>query len=72
MIIKVRAFPNSRENKIIEIGDGIFEIKVKERAENNDANFAVLKMLSERFKVSGSRIKFISGIKSRNKVLKIE
>jgi uncharacterized protein (TIGR00251 family) len=71
MIIQVKAFPSARENKIIKIDENNFEVRVKEKAEDNKANFAILELVADYFKVSLSQVKFIKGIKSRNKVLKI-
>lgn len=71
MIIQVKTFPLARENKIIKIGENSFEVRVKEKAENNKANFAVLELVADYFKVAISQVRFIKGVGSRNKVLRI-
>ena len=71
MIISIKAIAQARENKITEIGENNFEVKVREKAEDNKANLAILELVADHFKVSISQVKFIKGIKSQNKVLKI-
>ena len=38
MYIKVRVFPKSKKEEIKKISDNHYEIKVKEKAERNEAN----------------------------------
>jgi uncharacterized protein YggU (UPF0235/DUF167 family) len=71
MLIKVKVFPNSKEEKIIKKkGDG-FEVKVKEKAIRGEANKAVIDVLSIFFNVPKNKIKLIKGFKQRNKIFKI-
>ena len=68
LFIKVR--PGAKENKVEEI-DGGFKISVKEPAKEGRANKAVIKALAKHLGVSQSSIKIISGLKSKNKVVKL-
>ena len=70
MIIKVRVVPNSKEEGIEE-REGIYRIKVKEKAIRGRANAAMIALLAEKFGVKRSMILIIKGEKSREKVVEI-
>jgi len=59
--IRVSVRPNSKKNEIC--GNVVY---VKEKAENNKANIAVIKL----FKKKGLNVKIVKGLKSKNKVLR--
>ena len=65
--IKIKVYPNSKEEKVLEDGD-VLKIYVKERAEKGMANKKVLELIKKRF---GKEGKIIKGKKSRNKVVVI-
>ena len=69
MIIKIKVKPGSREQEIEKISDTEYEISLKERAEDNKANLELLKLLKRYF---NKQAKIIKGLKSRNKVIKIQ
>lgn len=71
MKIFVKAKPAAREDKIEKIGENCFRISIKEPPVKGKANFAILKLLSDYFKVPLERIKIISGFSSRDKVIEI-
>ena len=63
--------PNSPANEVIGFDkekDG-YIIKIKAKAEDNKANKELIRFLS---KVLGKRVKIKSGIKSREKIVKIQ
>ena len=67
MYIEIKVKPNSRENKIEFDNDkNIYIVFVKEKAEDNKANIAVLKLMNKKF---GKRFRIIKGATSREKVL---
>ena len=67
---KLKVFPDSSENKV-EDRNGILNVYVKEKAEKNKANTAVLKLLARYFKIDYRKIK-LKGLNSRNKVIEWE
>lgn len=71
MLIKVKVYPSSKKEEIIKKGDNEYQIKVKEKPENNKANEKVIEILSVYFKIASSKIVIIKGQKSRNKIIKI-
>lgn len=72
MFIKVKVFVNSKKQEIIEKENSGFEIKVKEKAENNLANERVVKILANYFKISENSVKLVKGRKQRSKIFRID
>ena len=70
MIIKVKVKPNSQCNRLIKISDGSYFANVKEPAEANRANKALIKLLCREFGVNFKRIK-IKNPSSRDKTIEI-
>ncbi len=64
MRLSIKVVPNSKKDEIIE--GNPFVVKVKESAEKNKANIAVIKLLSKHFK---SRARIVSGFTSRKKIV---
>lgn len=69
IFIKVK--PKSKKQYVKEIASGYFEVAVKEVPEKGKANEAVGKALSAHLKIPVSKIKIISGLKSKNKLATI-
>lgn len=72
MKIFVKLKPNSKHSSIKKTGQNKFSIKVKEPPTEGKANKALIELLSDKLNISKSRIKIISGLKARDKVLVIE
>ena len=71
MRISVRVSPNSREARVVNIGEGEYEVRVDEKPEGGRANKRLIEILSEHFKVPKSRIFIVSGTKSRDKIVEV-
>jgi len=71
MLIKVKVWPNSKEEEIIKKSADSFEVKVKEKPVKGLANRAVINVLSLYFKIPVSRIRLVKGFKERNKIFAI-
>ncbi len=69
MIIEVKVKPGSKKEDIEKISETEYAVKLKERAEDNKANIALLKLLKKYFH---SDVKIVKGLKSKNKVVKIK
>ena len=72
MLVKVKAFPNSKKREIIKKSEDSFEVKVKEKPKNNEANLAIFEVLEEYFNVGRSQIRLIKGAKEKNKIFDIK
>mgnify|MGYP001773389844 CR=1 FL=1 len=70
-IIKIKAKPNSKFNKVVQIDENTFEIYIKSPPIENKANEAIIDLLADYFKTSKNNILFLTGKKSKNKLLKI-
>lgn len=72
MLIKVKVFPNSKEENIIKKSEDSFEVKVRAKPVRGLANEAVIDILSSYFKIPKSQIKLIKGFRERNKIIEIK
>jgi uncharacterized protein (TIGR00251 family) len=70
MYIKVRVTPNSKEESFTQKAADHFEVKVKEKAEQNQANRRVTELVRQYFKTNNVRI--ISGHHSPSKIFSVE
>jgi uncharacterized protein (TIGR00251 family) len=70
MKIQVKVRPNSKIEEVSQEG-GSFIVKVKEPAKEGKANQAVIRLLAEHFGVSQSRVRILSGFRSKNKVVEV-
>lgn len=71
MLIKVKAFPNSKKTEIIQKSLDSFDVKVKEKPKNNEANLAIFQILAEYFHIKQSQLRLIKGGKEKNKIFDI-
>jgi len=69
--LAIHVTPHARENKIEEIGQDAFAIKVTAAAEKGKANLAVIKLLSKALHLAKSRFTIIRGANTRHKVVDI-
>lgn len=59
-------------NNYLKIDDNNnIEISIKSRPENGDANREIIKKLAKHFNIFYKDITIVSGMKSRNKIIKI-
>jgi uncharacterized protein (TIGR00251 family) len=70
MKIQVKVKPNSRTEEVSQEGDS-FMVKVKEPPKEGRANQSVIKLLAGHFGVPQSRVRILSGFRSRNKVIEV-
>lgn len=70
MRINVRIKPRSSQNKVEKTENG-YVVFVTEPPVDNKANTAMIENLSEYFNISKSKIRIVSGFKSRNKIIEL-
>jgi len=68
-ILKIKVIPNSKVNKIVWQKENFLKIKLAAPAHEGKANKALINFLSQEFKISKSKIKLISGEKSKKKTV---
>ncbi len=71
MLIKVKVYPGSKHEEIIKKSNDSFLIRVKEKAEKNQANFRVFQLLSWHFNIPQNCVKIINGAKNQHKIFEI-
>jgi hypothetical protein len=71
MKISIKVKPNAKENKVEEMGNNQFLVKVKAPPKENKANKEVIEILAEYFDIPQSQISIVAGLRSRQKVVKI-
>ncbi len=71
LIISATVFPDSRKFKIIRKSELEFEVYLKEPAQNNLANKALIAYLAEFLGVNPMQLQIISGHKKQKKKLKL-
>jgi len=71
MLIKVKVFPSAGKQEIIKKNEDSFEIWVKEKPIQGQANRAVISALAGYLKIPQENIRLIKGFKQRNKIFQI-
>ena len=71
MLIKVKVFPQSKEDSIIKKSEDSYVVGVREKAERGEANKRVKEILAEYFQVSPGKVRLIKGGKKPNKIFEI-
>ena len=72
IIISVRVQPRSSKNEIIGIQSEKLKVKLTSPPVENAANQLCIKLFSKWLGINKSKIQIISGLKSRNKKIKID
>jgi uncharacterized protein (TIGR00251 family) len=70
--IKVKVIPNSPENRIKGFIGDVLKVKINAPPEDNKANKELVRFLAGFFNVKKSEVEIISGMKSREKTIKIK
>lgn len=71
MKIQVRVTPNSKTAEVIEVSENELRVRVDAPAKENKANIRLLEILSDYYKVPFTALEFVSGVKSKNKVINV-
>ncbi len=71
MFIKVKVYPESKQDELIKESKDKFVLKIKEKPKQGLANMKAIEILAKHFKVSQNKIFLIKGHKERNKIFKI-
>jgi uncharacterized protein len=73
MKMEIRLLPNASRDEVAGVTeDGRYKIKVQSPPVDGAANKRLIVFLAERLGVSKSKVRIVSGEKSRNKVIEIE
>lgn len=72
MLIRVKAFPSSKKNRILAKEENSLQVYTKSKAEQGKANSAIKEMLAAHFDVSLKQVKLLRGFKQQNKLFNIQ
>ncbi len=73
MLLEIKVKPNASKDEILSFkAPNFLEISLKAKAENNQANEALIKFLAKVLKVDSGKIKIIKGKTSRKKIVSVE
>jgi hypothetical protein len=71
MLIKAKVFSNAKKQGLIKKSKDSFEIRVKSKPLQGQANKEAIKVLSEYFEIPKSKVRIISGFRHTNKVFSV-
>lgn len=71
MLIKVKAHPCSKEDKVIRKDKDSFDVFVEAEAERNAANKRVIELLASYFGIPQTKVKMVKGFKEQSKIFDI-
>lgn len=71
MKYNIRVIPRSSRNSIEEVSSNTYKVRLTAAPIDNEANIKLIKLLSEHFDVAKTRIKIVSGLTSKNKIVDV-
>jgi uncharacterized protein (TIGR00251 family) len=71
MRIYIKVTPRSFKNEVIKISEGEYKVRITAPPVDGEANEALIKILSDYFKVAKSNIKIVGGRSARTKIIDI-
>jgi len=71
MFLTIRVKPNKKENKIIPLEGGVFEVWTKKPSKEGEANEDSIKQVARYLKIPKSTITIVRGHKNKEKVLEV-
>lgn len=72
MKLSIKVLPRSSRNEVAEMPDKSLKIKLTAAPADGEANQKLIKILAEHFDVAKSKIKIVSGLTSKNKIVEID
>lgn len=70
MLIRVKVFPDSKKDEVVDKGADRFYVYVKEKAEEGRANEKMLEVLSIHLKINKKSLVIVRGSTTPNKMIK--
>jgi uncharacterized protein YggU (UPF0235/DUF167 family) len=72
MYIHAKVTPGAKKETFKQKSEDHFEISVKEKAERNMANWRVIGIIAEHFRVPAGKVRIVNGHRSPSKLLVVE
>ncbi len=70
-IIRVKAFPDSKKAYIEQVSDKALRVFVRDSAQNNAANRAIVRAVAEFYTITENKLRIIAGHQSHNKTIRV-
>jgi hypothetical protein len=70
-LYKIRVTPRAKENKMVVLGVDELKVWLTAPPLENKATFALIEFLAESLGVKRNQISLVSGVNSRNKIVKV-
>ncbi len=71
MLIKVKVFPEAKENLVVKKSDDSYIVQVKEKKEKGMANQRVKSLLALYLRIQPNKVRLVKGGKKQNKIFEI-
>lgn len=71
MLVKVKVVPSAKKEKIISKKPNVYELHIKEPAQQNLANNRARELLTEIYGINKGKVKLISGHRSPGKIFDV-
>ncbi|MDD5098160.1 MAG: DUF167 domain-containing protein [Candidatus Pacebacteria bacterium] len=72
MLIKVKAFTKSKEDKVIKKKEDSFDVFVKEKPIDGQANKKIVELLVKYLNINRGDIRIIKGAKEKSKIFNVK
>ena len=70
--VRIKAFPGSKKAHIEEVAEMVLRVFIKEPAQNNQANKAVIKAVARFYTIPEEKLRIIAGHHGLNKTTQIK
>jgi hypothetical protein len=71
MFLKVKVFPESKKEEIVESKKDSFLVYIKEKPEQGKANERVLEILSKHLNIKKEKLRIVKGNRGRSKIISV-
>jgi uncharacterized protein len=71
-VIRVKVKPNSSRNQLSKVSETEWEVKIKAKPIDGEANRALIEFLSEELNIAKSKINIVKGLQSGFKTIQIQ
>ena len=71
ILVRVKVRAGARKETVLDKGDNVFEIAVKEPAEGNRANARVIDLVARHFHVADEKVRIVTGQRAPGKTLRV-
>lgn len=71
MLIKVMAYPNSKNAEVVKKAEDSYDVYVREKAQRGEATRAIASLLAIYFEVPLEKMRLVKGFKEPHKIFEI-